>query len=693
MVELQWRMGADYGKIRHRMRKLIISILLVFFAWNTFSQEIPIVTWEGGIVQTFEDYVLESDQRFGHGSYYSGGSIILQQGLLFHTSSTVNLDGNWSSRTFKFINSGKVDTFYASYNYPAGSWRYYRAYMITATDTTYGETRYFYVPGNEISPPSVYTNSIEDITANSATSGGYVSDDGNGTVSARGVVWNTTGSPDLSDSKTTDGSGLGSFTSYLTGLTPGTTYYVRAYATNSAGTGYGGTFSFTTASGGTIPTVATASITDLDESSATSGGYVIDTGGSSVSARGIVYSTSSLPTLSDSYTTDGSGTGAFTSSLTGLSMGVTYYVRAYATNSSGTAYGGQVSFTTHDLADVIVNSVLNITSSSVDLTGEVLYDTGTTPVTERGFLYSTSPGVDINDSKESSGSGEGTYSISLTSLTPSTTYYFRAYAINSVGIRYDTEHSFTTLPESATLATVTTTIPVDITSYSAILGGNVTADGGATVTDRGVVYNTTGNPTTADTKVQIGSGMGSFSQNVTGLQSSTTYYVRAYAINSEGTAYGNQLNFTTLTDVVACDAGSSYPGGESYPTEITYSLGTETGVVTLDFTPQNIPDRFIVYYDGNLVIDTGYWGHSNYDYGGSNRAAFTNALTGKIDPESGFAYPNILLWPGDGYPRVHEGYSSSKSFTKSTEYPTNVTVRVYAPMGGTAWSFILSCPN
>ncbi|WMJ72346.1 Ig-like domain-containing protein [Cytophagaceae bacterium ABcell3] len=103
----------------------------------------------------------------------------------------------------------------------------------------------------------------------------------------------------------------------------------------------------------------------------------------------------------------------------------------------------------------------------------------------------------------------------------------------------------------ASLPTVTTSSPTSITTTSATLGGNVTDDGGATVTERGIVYSTSTYPTTSDNKVPIGEGTGSFSQSVTGLNPGTLYYTRAYAINSEGTTYGTQQSFTTLSSVTS----------------------------------------------------------------------------------------------------------------------------------------------
>ncbi len=125
-----------------------------------------------------------------------------------------------------------------------------------------------------------------------------------------------------------------------------------------------------------------------------------------------------------------------------------------------------------------------------------------------------------------------------------------------------------TASASSTASTVTTTVPSSITSTSALLGGTVTSDGGASVTDRGIVYATSANPTITNTKVQIGSGTGSFSQTITGLSTSTTYHVRAYAINSLGTSYGADQSFSTSAapvplstagtqNNVSCNGGSN----------------------------------------------------------------------------------------------------------------------------------------
>ena len=201
--------------------------------------------------------------------------------------------------------------------------------------------------------PTVTTANVTNVTETTATSGGNVTDDGGSTITARGVCWSTSQNPTINDNKTTDGNGTGGFNSSLTNLIPNTTYYVRAYATNSAGTGYGNEVSFTTLQNVGLPTVTTTNITDITQTTATSGGNVTDDGGATITAHGVCWNTSQNPTINDNKTTDSGGIGGFNSSLTNLTPNTKYYVRAYATNIAGTGYGNEVSFTTMEDGGII----------------------------------------------------------------------------------------------------------------------------------------------------------------------------------------------------------------------------------------------------------------------------------------------------------------------------------------------------
>jgi plastocyanin len=195
--------------------------------------------------------------------------------------------------------------------------------------------------------PILSTVSISAITPSGATSGGNISDDGGADITARGVCWGTATNPVSTGSHTTDGIGAGTFSSSLTGLTAGTLYYVRAYATNSVGTAYGNEVSFTTTAA-SLAILTTTAASTITATTAASGGNITDDSGSNITEKGVCWSTSTSPTILDPHTTDGPGKGVFTSAITGLTKLTTYYVRAYATNSAGTAYGNELSFITID---------------------------------------------------------------------------------------------------------------------------------------------------------------------------------------------------------------------------------------------------------------------------------------------------------------------------------------------------------
>ena len=188
--------------------------------------------------------------------------------------------------------------------------------------------------------PVVKTHPVTEISANAAVGSGEVVEDGRAEVTARGICWSTVENPTIADGHSNAGAGLGSFTSTMTELLSNTTYYVRAYATNSEGTSYGEQVSFMTLEEIIeLATVNTSLVTSITSTSAMAGGDVTADGGAEVTARGVCWSTSQEPTIDGEHTENGAGTGEFTSELSGLEQNTTYYVRAYATNSEGTAYG------------------------------------------------------------------------------------------------------------------------------------------------------------------------------------------------------------------------------------------------------------------------------------------------------------------------------------------------------------------
>ncbi|MDI3527544.1 MAG: starch-binding outer membrane protein SusE/F [Tenuifilum sp.] len=194
--------------------------------------------------------------------------------------------------------------------------------------------------------------------------------------------------------------------------------------------------------------------------------------------------------------------------------------------------------------NLATTQVLDITSNSATVVGYII--AGTESFTERGVCYSTTQDPTISNDTihwKNDGESKATFKVTLSGLAHATTYYAKAYAKYGDLIKYGEELSFTTLPIPPT---VSTTDISEITSTSAKSGGNVTDNGGADVISRGICWSTSHNPTINDSKTSNGDGNGEFTSEITGLQPNTTYYVRAYATNSAGTAYGEEKEFTTL---------------------------------------------------------------------------------------------------------------------------------------------------
>jgi hypothetical protein len=309
------------------------------------------------------------------------------------------------------------------------------------------------------------------------------------------------------------------------------------------------------------PSVITFSATNVASTSANvSMQYTADPN-STVQSIGVCYGKSHNPTVDTAIGNVGvfNSKGDFSGLISNLNPNSTYYLRGYIMDDNAVAYGNEVSLTTSSqvvsLPTVGTTPLTSITQTTVLGGGSVTSDGGAV-VTMRGLCYDINPNPTTSNLNIQCGSGTGSYAAVLNGLTAATSYYVRAYAINSNGTAYGNQLTFKTA--SVTTPTLSTASASAITPSTALCGGIISSDGGDPVSARGICFNTTGNPTTSNFTVSSGSGIGTYSASMSGLQAATTYYVRAYATNSMGTTYGNQIIFTTTAPYYI---GQSFGGG------------------------------------------------------------------------------------------------------------------------------------
>ena len=521
-------------------------------AWVKIQQGLPgqglflsqtgIPVWAGPAFATLTTNVATSVTNIaaisGGNISSDGGTPVTARGICWSTSPNPTVSNDTTR------NGDGTGSFVSNMTGLLGSTTYYaRAYAINTTGVAYGNQITFTTPVP--TPPSLTTTALSSITSVSVATGGSVVNNGGAPITARGVVWDTLQNPVVTKNRSINGSINNIFLDTIRGLAGSRVYYVRSYATNSAGTAYGNEVSFTTLTP-VVPTVTINPIDSIKNISARSGGAISSDGGAAILSKGVVWSTFPNPTILNSRTNDGSGVAPFTSQLKDLLGDSVYYVRAYATNATGTGYSSQLNFTAAaaELATVITKPITTITSTSASSGGTISL-TGGTPHSEKGLVYSNTTNPTILNTKIIDNTVGLEWTTNITGLTGNTKYYVRAYATNSVGTAYGKLDSFITSP---ILPTITTNPVTSITKTTAVSGGNISSDGGSPILARGIVWNKTGNPPQIGTdsiRTDASLTTGSYSLNPGNLNSGITYYVSAYATNAVGTAYGNQLTFTT----------------------------------------------------------------------------------------------------------------------------------------------------
>lgn len=334
-----------------------------------------------------------------------------------------------------------------------GQTYYIRAYAINQAGLSYGVVSNFQT--ESVTLPVVKTGAVTNVTSASASLSGTITSLGNGTLQRKGFCWSSTHTvPSLeqregSSEVSTEGS---TYFYELTGLSGKTKYYVRAYAENEKGVSYGETQEFTTGTSAIVPTLSGTTVSEIGETSAKATATVVSDGGASVSGKGFCYSlTNSSPTIEggSSILADTSTGNSITGVLKNLEPDAKYYIRAYAINGEGAAYGVVNEFHTIQITVPTVSrlQVTNIKETTIDASATITNDGGSTVLT-RGFCYSSTNQLPtMGDLSVISGDVNSIFTSTITNLSPETTYYVRAFTTNIKGTAYSEAYTVKTLPE------------------------------------------------------------------------------------------------------------------------------------------------------------------------------------------------------------------------------------------------------
>lgn len=457
----------------------------------------------------------------------------------------------------------------------------YRAYATNGQGTTHSAVGTF----TTLTAPTVGSPTATLVTSAGATLGGDVTSDGGSPVTERGIVYALTSdaaNPEIGGTnvtKVTVGGTTGVFSTVVTGLTMGSGYSYRAYATNAYGTTYSTPATFTTEIGAVTPTVVNPSSSIILDTSATLGGEITTDGGDAVTERGIVFSVTTEngdPLIGGTGVTkvvaDGTATGAFTAPVTGLNPATGYSFKAYATNGTGTSYTSVAAFTTlaaFSTPTVGATTTSVVTAGSARLAAEVTSDGGN-GITERGFVYAA---TSTNAAPQLGGSGvtkvaiagtSGAVAATLTGLSSTTGYTVRAFATNAKGTTYGDAATFTTAavgagpgllvseilanPAGSDLAqeyvefVATRTIDFAITPYSVVFTNNGTATANGWVQGGGITYGfaiASGSVVAGDVVYVGGSGMAPTGAKLRVIDVTTTAGDRFGSSSATGGVLGN----------------------------------------------------------------------------------------------------------------------------------------------------------
>lgn len=515
--------------------------------------------------------------------------------------------------------------------------------------------------------PTVETILISDVLMNSATSGGTITDDGGAEVTAMGIVWSTMMNPDINNNEgmTSEEVGAISFTSFMTGLFPNMTYYVRAYATNSEGTAYGNLLNFTTL-----------------EKFYTDGSGLIDIDGNeyhTVIIGGREY-------MSENLRTSRYNTGDSIYRITHLDDWLLPGVGAYCWMEDDSAaneelYGKLYNFIAVNNGNIcpvgwhvpcdeewmglevflgMNEAIAHDSGWRGDNQGGMMKQTGTETwlIPNEGATnqsgFSALPGGYRGADGFFQDVGSSAYFWSMSTTRFMANAWLRALSNTETSVLRDTAEmykgaSIRCVRSIFTLPEVTTNEITDITISTATCGGTILFNGWDEISSKGVVWNRTGDTTIENYEgiTVDGNGDDAFTSFLTGLEPSSVYYVKAYAVNSEGVAYGEERMFNTLTALFIPGPGVMDADGNEYKTMVLGSrewmaenlrvsnslMGPMTNLAS-DVDWQNVAVEAYCWYDNDSATYDSIYGKL-YNY---------YAVNGEGICPDGWMIPNDYEW-------------------------------------------------
>ncbi|MFZ5642696.1 MAG: chitobiase/beta-hexosaminidase C-terminal domain-containing protein [Bacillota bacterium] len=488
----------------------------------------PVITPSGGA------YASAQSVSVGISAALSGGQTIYY--TIDGTSPAVT-SAVYSSPFTLTLTAGTTTVKAAVYDAGTGLW----SSTATATFTVNQGGGSTPLPPPQATAPLVATVPATGITLNQATLNGSITSDGGTPCTQANFRFRLIGDYNWQETITqfvSLGSGA-QFSALVTGLKPNAKYEFEARACNAKGWGEGQIFFFTTTSAA-LPKVVTSPATGVNVDTATLNGAITDNGGADIADSGFLWGTFDQlgKNMNKVHVPPGSG-GSLTFNLNGLEKNTKYYFYSYATNAAGSIYGDLLSFETPLVPPV---SATTLEATDVGFVTATLHGRITGGDGDTAVGFSVSPGFkDLYTYTKPA--ADGSFSLTVNGLTPGVKYNFTAFAMNKLGKKFyaPSGKDFITLTNAPE---VNTQSPAGITSTTAVLKGFIKKNHGFEVTESGFLW---GGDPKPDKRVSVlpGGDGRTLSYSLKDLQGGATYYVQAYAVNSEGTGYGSTEGFTT----------------------------------------------------------------------------------------------------------------------------------------------------